>query len=183
MKTIACLRRIALLLPASALLLAGCSKAVEEEEILPEVAFSFDFPALPITLDSATVAGPGLVLELDSNALAQAMAAQGYLPGQLMGVSINKATLYWSGPVGGTYNSVQSVALLLGAGDAAPVTVASMDPVPVGAQTLLLPLAGAEVLQLLQGDHPRISFRMQFDGPMPQSGHLLVLGARVGVKP
>ena len=176
-------RLLAFLLPVSAFLWVGCNKALEEEELLPEVAFSFDFPALPVTIDSATVAGPGLVLELDSNALAQAMAAQGYLPGQLMGVSINKASLYWSAPAGGSYDPVRSAALQLGAGDAAPVTVASMDPVPVGAQTLLLPLAGAEVLHLLRGNHPRISFRMQFDGAMPQSDHLLVLGARVAVMP
>lgn len=174
----------ALFLPLMAALLAGCSKVVEEEELLPEASFSFDFPAIPVTLDSAVVASPsGLALALDSSALAQAMQVQGYLPGQLLGISLDKATLYVSSPVNGNYDGVQTITLKLGAGESAPVTVAAMDPVPDGAQTLLLPMLGAEVLSVLQGPQPRVSFRMAFDGPVvPQSSHLLVLGARVKVR-
>lgn len=181
---IACSHRL-LLLIMSAVVWSGCTKVQEEEELVPELSFSFDLPAMPIILDSAAVASPsGMVLALDSTALAQALEARGYLPGQVLGASINKATLYSSTPVNGTYDAVGSVQLQLAAGDAAPVTVAALDPVPAGAQTLLLDLSGPDVQHVLQGHQPRLCLRMVFDGPLtPQSSHLLVLGARVELLP
>ncbi len=54
---------IALVLPALSLAWTGCSKTEEKEELVPEVSFSFDLPALPVSIDSAEVAGPfGMML-------------------------------------------------------------------------------------------------------------------------
>lgn len=176
-------RGFAVLLPMVALVWAGCSKQAEKEDIVPEASFSFEYPAMPLTLDSASVAGPGgVALELDSNALAQALQANQYAPGQLREFSFTKARLFFSTPVNSSYNSVKSVAVKLAVGDAAPVTIAKLPSVPAGAQTLLLNLTGADVLQLVKSKHARIVFTMDFDGPMPPvSTHMLVLGARVKV--
>ena len=77
MNTLLNIRNVALILPLAALLAAGCSKEKEAlEEIAPEVRFSMDFPALPITVDSTAVAGPfGVSVALDPAILAQALQA------------------------------------------------------------------------------------------------------------
>lgn len=177
------LRGLAIALPLSALVWGGCSKQAEKEDIVPEASFSMEYPALPVTVDSATVAGPaGALLELDNNILAQALQAKQYTPGQLTEFEFTKARLYFSTPVNSSYNSVKSVAVKLAVGDAAPVTIAKLPEVPNGAQTLLLDLTGADVLQAVKSGHARIVFTMEFDGPMPPvSTHMLVLGARVKV--
>ena len=177
------IRALAVALPLSALVWAGCSKQAEKEDIVPEASFPVEYPALPVILDSATVAGPsGAVLELDNNVLAQALQAKQYTPGQLTEFTFTKARLYFSTPVNSSYNSVKSVAVKLAVGDAAPVTIAKLPAVPNGAQTLLLNLTGADVLQVVKSGHARIVFTMEFDGPMPPvSTHMLVLEARVKV--
>ncbi|MCO5274730.1 MAG: hypothetical protein M9900_07395 [Flavobacteriales bacterium] len=174
---------IALVLPALSLAWTGCSKTEEKEELVPEVSFSFDLPALPVSIDSAEVAGPfGMMLELDSAALADALAANNYVPSQLTGMTFTKARLYGSTPVNGVFNHVASVKVQLGVDVSPPVTVASLAPVPNGSQTLLLGLSGVDVLQLVRSGQARIVLRMAFDGPVPpQSTHLLVLGARANV--
>ncbi|HMN05701.1 MAG TPA: hypothetical protein PKD45_08240 [Flavobacteriales bacterium] len=176
-------RRAALFLPLSALLWAGCAKEAEKEELIPEVAFQFDYPAMPVTLDSATVAGPGVVLALDSTTLDGAVAANHYLPSQLHELKLTKARLYFTSPVNSFYNSLKSVTVFMQESDVAAVQVAKLDPVPNGAQTLLLNLGDVDVLQMVRSNHARLILRMEFDGPMAAAtGHVLSISARAKVQ-
>ena len=173
------------ILPLALLAWAGCSKE-EEEEVLPEVSFSFDLPALAIAVDSAQVAAPsGVVFGFEgSAALGQALTANGFGTGQLVGVGLNKARLYFSDPVGSYYNALQSVTVRMAVGDGQPVTVASLDSVPNGAQALVLGLMDVDVAAMLRSNDARLVVRMEFDGPVPPvTGHSLVLGAQAVVLP
>lgn len=177
-------RNLVLMLPLAALLAAGCSKEKEAlEEIAPEVRFSMDYPALPITVDSAAVAGPfGVSVALDPAILAQALQAQNYSVGQLTALKFTKARLYFTSPLNSYYNNVQSVTVQVGVDQSVPVTVAVLDPVPNGAQTLLLQLPDVNVLDLVTGSNVQVIAKMQFDGPIPAvTGHSLVLGAEATV--
>lgn len=177
------LRNAALLLPLAALLGAGCSKQADMEEIIPEAAFTFEYPAMPVTLDSAAVVGPGLTLPLDSTVLAHAAAAGHYSPGQLQELKLSKVRLYFASPVNSFYNSVKSVAVFMQENDMAVVPVAKLDPVPDGAQTLLLELDDVDVLHLVRGNHARLLLMMRFDGPIPPvTHHVLAVGARAKVR-
>lgn len=173
---------LALALPMAVLLWTGCSKEQEIEELLPATTFTFDYPALPITIDSATVAGPGLVFALDSTTLAQAAQAHQYVPGQITALELTKARLHFASPANSFYNSIASVKLFLQADETSVVQVASLNPVPNGAQTLLLKLSPVDVLQLMRSSQARMILRMEFDGPMPTTtGHVVALGARATV--
>src|SRR5690606_20367603 len=149
----------------------------------PEVRFSMDFPALPITVDSTAVAGPfGVSVALDPAILAQALQAQNYSVGQLTAFKFTKARLYFTSPLNSYYNNVQSVTVQVGVDQSLPVTVAVLDPVPDGAQTLLLQLPDVNVLDLVTGSNVQVIVTMQFDGPSPAvPGHSLVLGAEATV--
>ncbi len=177
------LRDIALLLPMAALLGMGCgNKEAEKEELVPEVAFTFDYPAMVISVDSAQVAGPGMYVELDSALLAQAAQANHYAPSQLSGFTFTKARLHFSSPMNSRYDALRSVELYAMRGDFVAVQVAKLDPVPVGAQTLLLKLSGTDVLDIVRSGQARLMMKMRFDGPVPPvTGHVLVLGAQVKV--
>lgn len=174
-------RQIVLLLPLAALLLPGCTKE-EVEEPLPSLSFAFEYPAMPLTVDSALMAEQGgLVLDLGAGAYQQALSAQGYLPSQVQELTFHKARLFFASPVNSYYDAVKSVHVQIRKGDGQPHTIARLDPVPDGAQTLLLKLTGAEVLRLATAD-AQLIFSMQFDGPIPQqTQHVLVLGAKVTV--
>lgn len=177
-------RNLSLMLPLAALLVAGCSKEKEVlEEIVPEVSFSMDYPALPITVDSAAVAGPfGVSVALDPAILAQALQARDYSVGQITALKFTKARLYFTSPLNSYYNNVGSVSVQVGVDQSVPVTVAVLDPVPDGAQTLLLQLADVNVLDLVTSSNVQVIAKMQFDGPIPAvTGHSLVLGAEVTV--
>ncbi|MCO6482868.1 MAG: hypothetical protein J5I62_08745 [Flavobacteriales bacterium] len=183
MKNFSAIRDLAVLLPLAALLLAGCSKQEEVEELVPEVSFSFDYPALPLSMDSAVVAGPGLELELDSNALGQAVAANHYVPSQLTKLALTKMRLHFAMPANSFYNPVKSVKVFMQANETSAVQVAKLNPVPDGAQTLLLDLNDVDVLQLVRSNQARLILRVGFDGPMPETtGHVMALGARATVR-
>jgi hypothetical protein len=171
-----------MVLPLVALLMGGCTKE-EKEELIPEASFSMDYPAIPFSIDSAAVAGPnGVSVELDASVLAQALQAQSYTVSQLKEFRFTKARLYFTSPLNSYYNSVQSVTIGIGVDQSVPVTVAKLNPVPDGAQTLLLQLPDVNVLDLVRSSNVRIIAKMQFDGPVPQiTSHTLVLGALVTV--
>lgn len=167
----------------AALLGMGCgNKEAEKEELVPEVAFSFDYPAMAISVDSAQVAGPGISVTLDSTLLAQAAQAHHYAPGQLAGFAFTKARLHFSSPMNSHYDALQSIEVYAMRGDFVAVQVAKLDPVPEGAQTLLLKLNGTDVLDIVRNGQSRLMLKMRFDGPVPPvTGHVLVLGAQVKV--
>lgn len=182
MKTHSSVRNLAILLPLAALLWSGCSKEQILEEVAPAVPFTFNYPAIPLTLDSAVVAGPGLVLALDSTVLGDAVAANNYVPGQLAGLVLNKARLHFATPVNSFYNSFKSVTVFMQASETYAVQVAKLDPVPNGAQTLVLGLDDVDVLQLVRSNQARLILRIQFDGPVPSgTTHMLALGATATV--
>lgn len=166
-----------------ALLMGGCKKEEQAEIIIPQASFSMDFPAMPFSIDSSAVASPmGVSMELDPSVLAQALQAQSYSVGQLKELKFTKARLYFTSPLNSFYNSVQSVTIQIGVDQSIPVTVAKLNPVPNGAQTLLLQLPDVDVLDLVKTSNVRIIAKMQFDGPIPLlTGHSLVLGATATV--
>ena len=162
-----------------ALFIGGCKKEEQAEIIVPKTSFSVDFPAMPLSIDSSAVAGTfGVSMALDASVLAQALQAQSYSVGQLTEFKFTKARLYFTSPLNSYYNSVQSVTIQIGVDESVPVTVAKLNPVPDGAQTLLLQLPDVNVLDLVQSSNVQIIAKMQFDGPIPQvTSHTLVLGA------
>ena len=176
-------RNTALVLPLVALLMAGCSKEEQQDVIIPQTSFSMDYPAIPFSIDSSDAASPmGVSMELDPSILAQALQAQSYSIGQLKELKFTKARLYFTSPLNSFYNSVQSVTIQIGVDQSLPVTVADLNPVPNGAQTLLLQMPDVNVLDLIQSNNVRIIAKMQFDGPIPPvTGHSLVLSAQATV--
>ena len=85
--------------------------------------------------------------------------------------------------LGGNYNALQAVTLQVTVDQSPPVTVAGLNPVPNGAQTLLLHLGDVNVLDLIKSSNVHFVFKVQLDGPLPaMSSHSLVLGAKVGVE-
>ena len=176
-------RNIALALPFVALLMAGCAKEEQQEVIIPQASFSVDYPAIPFSIDSSAVASPmGVSMELDPSVLSQALQAQSYSVGQLKELKFTKARLYFTSPLNSYYNSVQSVTIQIGVDQSIPVTVANLNPVPNGAQTLILQMPDVNVLDLVKTSNVRIIAKMQFDGPIPPlTGHSLVLSAKATV--
>lgn len=184
MKTHSPVRNTVILLSMAALAWTGCSKEQVLDEIAPPaVPFSFTYPAIPVALDSAVVAGPGLTLELDSTVLGSAAQANGYLPGQITGLVLNKARLHFATPVNSFYNSFKSVTVFIQASETYAVQVAKLDPVPNGAQTLLLGLDDVDVLDLVRSNHAKLILRVEFDGPIAQgTTHMLSIGAKATVE-
>jgi hypothetical protein len=183
MKTAAFFRNSFLLLPMAALALAGCSKP-QEEEIIPETTLEMNYPAIPFTIDSADVAGGQfeMDLDIDANVLGQVLAANQYSLAQLTQFKFTKANLFLTSPVTGNYNAMHAVTLQVAVDQSPPLTVAGMNPVPNGAQTLLLHMGDVNVLDLMKSSNVHFVFKVQLDGPLPaMSSHSLVLGAKVGV--
>lgn len=183
MRTVPYIRITAILLPLAALFLGGCTKQ-QQEEVESRAVVDITYPAIPFTIDSATVGGQyELNLAIDPSILAQAMTAHNYTLAQLADFRFTKANLFLTSPVTGNYNALHSVTLQVAVDQSPPVTVANLNPVPNGAQTLLLHLGDVDVLDLMKSSNVHFIFKVQLDGPLPPvSGHSLVLGAKLGVK-
>ena len=183
MRTFASLRITAILLPLIALFLGGCTKQ-QQEEVESRTVVDITYPAIPFTIDSGDVSGQYEVnLAVDPAVLAQVMTAHNYSIAQLADFTFTKANLFLTSPVTGNYNALQSVTLQVAVDQSPPVTVASLNPVPSSAQTLILHMGDADVLDLMKSSNVHFIFKVQLDGPLPPvSGHSLVLGAKLGVK-
>lgn len=184
MKAITSFRNIAFLLPVAALMLAGCSKE-QQENVIPDTMLEMTYPAIPFTIDSGDVVDGRyeVNLNIDANVLGQALAANQYSLAQLTQFKFTKANLFLTSPTTGNYNALQAVTLQVTVDQSPPVTVAGLNPVPNGAQTLLLHLGDVNVLDLIKSSNVHFVFKVQLDGPLPaMSSHSLVLGAKVGVE-
>lgn len=184
MKTTTIFQNTALLMPIAALVLAGCNKE-KQEEIIPETMVEMTYPAIPFTIDSGDVVGGQyeMNLTIDATVLSQALAADHYSLAQLTQFKFTKANLFLTSPVTGNYNALHAVTLQVAVDQSPPVTVAGLDPVPNGAQTLLLHPGDVNVLDLMNSSNVHFVFKVQLDGPLPaESSHSLVLGAKVGVE-
>lgn len=183
MKTTTTFRNTALLFPIAALLFAGCSKE-KQEEIVPETMLEMTYPAIPFTIDSGDVVGGQyeMNLTIDAAVLSQALASNHYSLAQLTQFKFTKANLFLTSPVTGNYNALHAVTLQVAVDQSPPVTVAGLNPVPNGAQTLVLHLSDENVLDLIRSSNVHFVFKVQLDGPLPAaSSHSLVLGAKVGL--
>lgn len=183
MKITTTIRNTALLLPIVALMLAGCSKE-KQEEVIPETMLEMTYPAIPFTIDSSDVIGGQYEMNLtvDANVLSHALAANHYSLAQLTQFKFTKANLFLTGPSTGNYNALHAVTLQVAVDQSPPRTVAGLNPVPNGAQTLLLQMGDVNVLELMKSSTVHFVVKVQLDGPLPAvSSHSLVLGAKVGV--
>lgn len=183
MKSTTHIRNTALLLPIAALMFAGCSKE-QQEEVIPETTLAMNYPAIPFTIDPGDVVGGQFEINLaiDANVLGQVLAANSYSLTQLTQFKFTKANLFLTSPTTGNYNALHVVTLQVAVDQSPPVTVAQLNPVPNGAQTLLLQLGDVNVLDLIRSNNVHLVAKMQLDGPLPPtSSHSLVLSAKVGV--
>ena len=183
MRTTSLARTALLSTPLIAILLGGCTKD-QQEQLKPTADLNMEYPAIPFTVDSGGVAGQiTLTLSFDGNALGQLLADNNYSLAQLKEFRFTKANLHLTSPAGGNYDALGSVSLQLGLGSGQPVTVASLDPVPDGAQTIVMQLGDVNVADIIRDSNVQLIAKVQLDGPMPAtSEHTLDLGAKVTVQ-
>jgi hypothetical protein len=167
-------------LPALVVLAQGCTKE-QAEPITPPVEFALDYPAIPFTIQASQVPGQfQMQFELGSDLLGQALAAHDRTLGQMMEFSFTSAKLHLTSPADGNYNALESVAIEAASGDGTPITIANMYPVPDNSHTLILNLAGANVVELMRGGNVHINAKVHLDGTLPDvSNHQLLLSAKV----
>ena len=183
MKTAQHFRHSVLVGSMALMILSGCTKE-EGEDIIPETTLEMSYPAIPFTVHAGDVVNGQYALNLDINAnvLAQVLAAKHYSLAQLTTFKFTKANLFLTSPAAGNYNAVQEVTLQVAVDQSPPVAVAGLDPVPNGAQTLLLQMGDVNVLDLMKSSHVHFVVQLEMDGPLPAvSSHSLVLNAKVGV--
>ncbi len=184
MKTTHLFNKAAILLPVFALMLGGCTKE-QQEQLKPTAELQMEYAVIPFTVDSGGVAGElQLTLNFDGNALGQLLTDNGYSLSQLKEFRFTKAQLHLTTPATGNYDLLHSISLQLGLGSGQPVTVADLDPVPDGAQTLVMSLGDVNVAEIIRDSNVQLVVKAQLDGPMPAfSEHSLDLGAKVVVQP
>lgn len=172
--------RAALLLFLVVPAFTACNKE-QAEPIVPPVELIVDYPAIPFTIQADAVPGQfQLQMDLDASVLGQLLAAHDHTLGQMMEFRFTGAKLHLTSPAEGNYNAVQSVALEVAAGDGSPVLVANLSPVPEGSHTLILNLAGVNVVDLMRSGTVHINAKVHLDGALPDvSDHQLLLSAKV----
>ncbi|HRO41027.1 MAG TPA: hypothetical protein PLY76_13845 [Flavobacteriales bacterium] len=176
-------RAITLMLPLAVLLSAGCTKE-QQEELKPTVDLNLEYPAIAFSVDSGGAAGQlSITLSFDGNALGQLLADNNYSLDQLKEFRFTKADLHLTTPAGSNYDMLGSIALQLALANGQPVTVANLDPIPHGTQTIVMHLGDVNVADIIRDSNVQLTAKVQLDGPMPTaSEHTLDLGAKVVVQ-
>ncbi len=184
MKTVSLARISILALPLSALFFGGCTKE-QQEQLKPTVEMNMEYPAIAFSLDSGGAAGAmELTLSFDGNALGQVLADNNYSLSQLKEFRFTKANLHFGSPEGGNYDALGAIAIQLGLANGTPITVAHLEPIPDGAQTLVMQLGDVNVADMLRNSEVRLTAKLQLDGVAPSaSEHTLDLGGKIVVQP
>ena len=124
-----------------------------------------------------------LAINLDGNALAQTLSTNGYTLDQLQEFHFTNGTLHIDSPDTANFNALQSLSLQLSLAGGTPVTIASVDPVPDGANSLTLNMPGSNVADILRNSSIQLIANVVLDGIVTDTlRQKLDLGGRIVVK-
>lgn len=165
------------------LLLPSCTKD-QQEELKLEAEVLIQYNAVEFIVAPTEVMGEmQLTITLDGEALSRTLSNEGYTMDQLKEFNFTSADLRIQGSSAQTYDPLQRVSLDLSLDGGTPVTVASKDPVPDGAQTLSLNVSQTNVADIMRHQHIRVIAKLTTDQAIPDTMyHAMDLGGKVVVK-
>lgn len=164
-------------------MLTACTKE-QQDDLKLTSELQMQYNGLEFTVPPTTTTGEvEITVNLDGNALAQMLSANGYSLDQLQEFRFTNGTLHIDGQDTANYNALQSMSLQVSLGGGAPSTVASVDPVPDGVNHLELHMSGDNVAEILRNNNVQLIAKVVLDGLVPDSVHQkLDLGGHIIVK-
>lgn len=155
--------RLATLTIGATTMLAACTKD-EQQDLKLTAELQMQYNSVEFVIPPSSSTGEvEVALNFDGTALAQTLAANGYSMDQLKEFRFTNGTVHIESPDSANYNALQSVSVELSLAGANPVSVATIDPVPLWVNGLTLTMPGTNVEDILRNSDVRLIGKMVLD--------------------